>query len=309
MDRLTEMTCFVRAVESGSFATAGRALAMSSQLVGKRVAALEARLGVQLLVRTTRRHRVTEAGQSFYDRCRAVIHEAEEAETAVAEFGGAARGQLVISAPATFGSARLMPFIADYLARNEAVSVKLVLTDRPVDLVAERFDAVVRLGALESSSLIARRLTAVRLVAAASPGYLRRRGRPSTPSDLRDHECLLYDYWSRPPLADWTFERNGTTETVTVSGRLQANDGRGLIACAIAGHGIVLQDAEIVGRHFAVGELEPVLPAYAGPLREMHVVYPPGRQIAPKLRSFVDAMADSFGAGSHSNRGVSTAER
>ncbi len=118
MDRLTEMTCFVRAVETGSFATAGRALSLSSQLVGKHVAALEERLGVQLLVRTTRRHSVTEAGQAFYDRCCTEVREAEEAETAVAEFGSTARGQLTISAPATFGSARLMPFIADYLTER-----------------------------------------------------------------------------------------------------------------------------------------------------------------------------------------------
>ena len=302
------MTCFVRAVDAGSFAMAGRALSMSSQLVGKRVAALEERLGVQLLIRTTRRHRVTEAGQAFYERCRAVVREAEEAETAVTQFGGTVRGQLLISAPTTFGSARLMPFIADYLARNAAVQVRLVLTDQRVDIVAERFDAVVRVGELADSSLVARRLTAFRLVACAAPAYLQRRGRPLVPLDLRDHECLIYDYWSKPPLADWSFERAGVVETVRVSGRLRVNDGRSLIACAIAGHGIVLQDAEILRRHIATGELEPLLPAYAGPLREMHVVYPPGRQVSPKLRSFVDAMVESFGSGTHSSRRVSTTE-
>lgn len=310
MDRLTEMTCFVRAVETGSFATAGRVLSMSSQLVGKHVAALEERLGVQLLVRTTRRHSVTEAGQAFYDRCRAVVREAEEAETAVAEFGSAPRGQLTISAPHTFGSARLMPFIADYLARNEAVSVKLVLTDRTVDVVGERFDAVVRIGMLEDSSLVARRFATFRLAACASPAYLRRRGRPLVPSDLRGHECLLYNRWLKPPLADWTFEKDGTAETVTVAGRLQVNDGRSLIASAVAGHGVVLQDIEILKRHFAAGELEHLLPAYAGPLREMHVVYPPGRQASPKLRSFIDALVEGFSgrASAHSSRAVSTAE-
>ena len=312
MDRLTEMACFVRAVETGSFATAGKVLSMSSQLVGKHVAALEERLGVQLLVRTTRRHSVTEAGQAFYERCRALVREADEAETAVAEFGRTARGLLTLSAPYTFGSSRLMPFIADYLARNEEVSVKLVLTDRTVDLVGERFDAVVRIGALEDSGLIARRLTSFRLAACAAPAYLRRRGRPSTPPDLQDHECLIYNYWFKPPLADWTFEKDGIAETVTVAGRLQVNDGRSLIASAIAGHGIVLQDIEILRRHFATGELEHVLPTYAGPLREMHIVYPPGRQVSPKLRSFIDALVDSLGpdprAPIHSNRAVSTAE-
>ena len=310
MDRLTEMTCFVRAVETGSFAMAGRALSMSSQLVGKNVAALEERLGVQLLVRTTRRHSVTEAGQAFFDRCRAVVREAEEAETSVAEFGSAPRGQLTISAPYTFGSARLMSFIADYLARNEAVSVKLVLTDRTVDVVGERFDAVVRIGTLEDSSLVARRFTSLQLAACASPAYLRRRGRPLVPSDLRGHECLLYNYRFKPPLADWTFEKDGTAETVTVAGRLQVNDGRSLIASAIAGHGIVLQDIEILKRHFATGELEHLLPAYAGPIREMHVIYPPGRQFSPKLRSFIDALVEGFSgrAPAHSNRAVSAAE-
>ena len=297
MDRLTEMNCFVRTVERGSFATAGRVLSMSSQLVGKHVAALEERLGVQLLVRTTRRHSVTEAGQAFYDRCRAVVRDAEEAETAVAEFGGTVRGQLTVSAPHTFGSARLMPFIADYLAGNEEVSIKLVLTDRTVDVVGERFDAVIRIGELEDSSLITRRLTSFRLAACASPAYLRRRGRPLAPLDLGEHECLIYDYWFKPPLADWTFEKDGEVVTVTVAGRLQVNDGRSLIASAIAGHGIVLQDIEILRPYFVTGELEHLLPAYAGPLREIRVVYPPSRQVPPKLRSFVDALVESFGPG------------
>ena len=312
MDRLTEMTCFVRAVETGSFAGAGKVLSMSSQLVGKHVAALEERLGVLLLVRTTRRHSVTEAGQAFYERCRVLVREADEAEMAVAGFGLTARGQLTLSAPYTFGSARLMPIIAEYLAHNPEVSVKLVLTDRTVDVVGERFDAVVRIGALEDSGLIARRLTSFRLAACASPDYLRRRGRPIAPRDLQDHECLIYDYWFKPPLSDWTFEKDGTAETVAVAGRLQVNDGRSLIASAIAGHGIVLQDIEILRRHFATGELEHLLPAYAGPLREMHVVYPPGRPVSPKLRGFVDALVDAFGSGpkapAHSSRPVSTAE-
>ena len=276
MDRLTEMTCFVRAIETGSFATAGRVLSMSSQLVGKHVAALEERLGVQLLIRTTRRHRVTEAGQAFYERCRGVVTEAEEAETAVMEFGSTVRGQLTISAPYTFGSYRLMPFIADYLGLHQEVSVKLVLTDRTVDVVGERFDAVVRIGELEDSSLMARRLTSFRLAACASPAYLEKRGRPNVPLDLQNHECLIYNYWFKPPLADWTFEKDGVNETVTVAGRLQVNDGRSLIASAIAGHGIVLQDVEILQRHFAAGELELLLPTYVGPIRETHIVYPPG---------------------------------
>ncbi len=312
MDRLTEMTCFVRAVETGFFATAGRALSMSSQLVGKHVAALEARLGVQLLVRTTRQHSVTEAGRAFYDRCRAVVREANEAEAAIKEFGSVPRGQLIISAPYTFGSARLMPFVADYLARNKEVSVKLVLTDRTVDVVGERFDAVVRIGELEDSSLMARRLTSFRLAACASPAYIRRQGRPLVPSDLQGHECLIYNYWFKPPLAEWTFEKDGVVETVRVAGRFQVNDGRSLIASAIAGHGIVLQDVDILQRHFATGELEHLLPTYAGPLREMHIIYPPGRQLAPKLRSFIGAMVKSFGqetrAQGYSKHAASTAK-
>jgi DNA-binding transcriptional LysR family regulator len=295
MDRLTEMTCFVRTVETGSFAAAGKTLFMSPQLVGKHMAMLEERLGVQLLIRTTRRHRLTEAGKAFYDRCRAVVKEAADAEASVADLGTRTRGQLLISAPYTFGTWRMMPFIAAYLGQNDQVSVKLVLTDRNVDVIGESFDAVIRIGALEDSSLICRRLASLRLSACASPSYIARNGLPKVPSDLKSHECLIYNYWFRPPLTDWTFEKAGRTETVTVSGRLQVNDGRAVIQAALLGYGIVLQDHDILIREVDAGRLVHLLPDYRGPPREVHVIYPPSRRVSPKLRTFIDALAEHLG--------------
>ncbi len=294
MDRLVEMTCFARAVETGSFAAAGKALTMSAQLVGKHVSSLEDRLGAQLLVRTTRRHHLTEVGRAFYDRCCVVLKEAEAAEAAVTELTSMARGQLVLSAPSTFGTLRLMPFLTDYLTRHPAVQVKLVLTDRTVDVVGEGFDAVVRIGPLDDSSLVVRRLAPLRLGAFAAPRYLGGRRRPVVPGDLREHECLIYEYWYKPPLTEWTFEKDGVEQTVAVSGRLQTNDGRAVIEAALEGQGIVLQDEELVRHHVAAGRLVHLLADHRGPARDLRVVYPPHRRMTPKLRGFLDALVAHF---------------
>ena len=294
MDRLVEMTCFARAVESGSFAAAAKALKMSPQLLGKHVSSLEDRLGAQLLVRTTRRHHLTEVGRAFYDRCCVVLKEAEAAEAAVTELTSTARGQLVVSAPSTFGTLRLMPFLTGYLARHPAVKVKLVLTDRTVDVVGEGFDAVLRIGPLEESRLMMRTLAPLRLGAFAAPGYLAGRSLPLRPDDLREHECLIYEYWYKPPLTEWTFEKDGVERTVTVSGRLQTNDGRAVIEAALEGQGIVLQDEELVRHHVATGRLVQLLADHRGPLRDLRVVYPPHRRMTPKLRGFLDALVAHF---------------
>ena len=246
MDRITEMSCFVKTVESGSFAAAARMLSMLPQVVGKHVASLEERLGTQLLVRTTRSNSLTEAGQLFYQRCVVILQQAEDAETLVAQRGSAPKGQLMISAPYTFGSYRLMPFLARFLEQNENVRVKLILSDRHVDVVAEGYDAAIRIGDLEDTSIVARRLRSFRLVACASPSYIKQRGLPNVPSDLLEHECLIYNYWYKPPLSEWTFQLNGIEESVVVPGRMQVNDGRSVIEAAIAGYGIVLQDPEIL---------------------------------------------------------------
>ena len=292
LNRLTEMAAFVTTVETGSFAAAGKQLRVSSQLIGRQVSVLEQRLGTQLLVRTTRRHSLTELGRAYYGRCRSVLREAEAADTFVTEFGTHPRGELKVSAPLTFGAYRLVPFLERYLAEHDGVQIKLTLSDRNVDILEGGYDAAIRIGPLEDSSLVVRRLKPFRLAACASPAYIARRGRPQTPQDLTAHACLIYTYWFRPPLTDWEFERNGVSEMVTVNGPLWVNDGRAVIEAALGGQGIVLQDFNILKQEVAAGRLVHLLPEYLGPTRQLSLLYAPAHHMSAKLRSFIDALVD-----------------
>jgi DNA-binding transcriptional LysR family regulator len=296
VDRLTEMAAFVTAVRAGSFAAAGKELRVSPQLVGRQVSLLEQRLGVQLLLRTTRRHSLTEIGRAYYERCRFVLQEAEAADSFVTEFGTSPRGELHITAPFTFGAYRLVPFLETYLAQHEQVRVRLTLTDRNIDIVEGGYDAAIRIGPLEDSTLVVRRLKPFRLAACASPAYVARRGLPRTPSDLAGHACLIYTYFFRPPLTDWEFEKNGVSETVSVTGPLWVNDGRALIEAAVGGQGIVLQDYNVLRPEIAAGRLVHVLPDYVGPSRQLSLLYAPVHHMSAKLRSFIDALVDHIEA-------------
>jgi len=190
MDRLASMATFVRAADLGSFAAAASALAMSPQMVAKHVGYLEARLGARLLNRTTRRQSLTEVGKVYYERCKLVLAEADWADAAGSDATGTPRGRLRVNAPVSFGTHTLMPLVSRYLRQNLGVDVELILSDRFVDLVEEGFEAVFRTGPLADSSLAARTLRPFRLLACASPGYLRERGTPSRLEDLGAHECL-----------------------------------------------------------------------------------------------------------------------
>ena len=291
MNRLTEMAAFVTAVQTGSFAAAGKELRISPQLVGRQVSVLEQRLGTQLLIRTTRRHSLTEIGRAYYERCRTVLQEAEAADTFVTEFGTHPRGELRLSEPLTFGSYRLVPFLEKYLAEHDEVRVRLTLSDRNDDIIEGGYDAAIRIGPLDDASLVVRRLKPFRLAACASPAYVARRGRPNTPQDLAVHACLIYTYWFKPPLTDWEFERGGVSETVNVSGPLWVNDGRAIIEAALGGQGIVLQDYNILMPEIAAGRLVHLLPDYLGPTRQLSLLYAPAHHMSAKLRSFIDALA------------------
>jgi DNA-binding transcriptional LysR family regulator len=288
MDRLSDMNAFVTAVREGSFAGAAKAMRVSAQRVGKQVAALERRLGSQLLVRTTRSQSLTEVGRRYYERCCVVLDEATAADALVTEYGSEPRGELVLSAPSTFGTLRLVPFLQQYMGRYPGVSVRLDLSDRNVDLVNGGFDAAIRIGELEDSSLMVRQLETFRLAACASPAYLAAQGVPMVPQDLLRHDCLVYTYVFRPPLIEWEFERNGVTEVVNVGGRLWVNDGRAAIEAALSGQGIVLQDGNILQVEVKRGRLVHLLPDWRGPARDVSLIYPPGRHMPEKLRTFIE---------------------
>ena len=192
MDRLAAMAAFVKAADAGSFAAAAGPLGLSPQMVAKHVAFLEHRLGARLLNRTTRRQSLTEVGREYRERCRIVLAEATAADALAEEAMATPRGRLRISAPVTFGAHGLVPLVIRYLRDHPDVEVDLTLTDRFVDLVEEGYEAVFRIGPLADSSLMARALAPYRLIACASPAYLRARGTPLVPPDLVDHECLGY---------------------------------------------------------------------------------------------------------------------
>ncbi|MFM0740954.1 LysR family transcriptional regulator [Paraburkholderia xenovorans] len=294
MDRLTSMAVFVKTVDSGSFAAAALAFGMSSQMAGKHVSTLEERVGARLLNRTTRRQSLTEIGQIFYERCKALLADAEATEAVAHDLSAAPRGRLRITAPVTFGTCCLAPMITRYLKANPEVRVELAVTDRFVDLIDEGCEAAIRLGSLADSTLIARQLMPYRLVACAAPAYLAERGEPHTPQDLIGHECLSFVYTSLPVATEWQFSDARGHYTVPVAGRFQANDVKALLAAALSGGGVMLAPEVAVRDELATGRLVRVLTGYETPARPMHLVFPASR-VTPKLRAFIDQVVAEFG--------------
>lgn len=293
MDKLAGMQVFVKAVECGSFTAAGEALSMSSQLVGKHVAALEQHLGVHLIQRTTRQHSLTEAGRHFYERCKIILAEVDAAEAFAAEARSTPRGVLRISAPMSFGTHALAPKLPLYLRQHPEVRIDLSLSNRMVDVVDEGYDVVFRIGELPDSGLIAKPLAPYRLIACAAPAYLAAAAPLKTPQDLSQHECLVF---ARTSLrSQWTFlNPNGQEIAVPIRGRLQIDDNEALLQAALAGYGVLLQPAESVMPYLQSGQLVAVLPDYAPPARALHAVYAPDRRMTPKLRSFLDFAGEHF---------------
>lgn len=296
MDRLTSMSAFVMAAESGSYARAAERLGMSPQMVAKHVAALEHRLGARLLNRTTRRQSLTELGSAYYERCKHIVSEAQAADSLAQIMNDTPRGKLKISAPVTFGSYSLMPLVTDFLRQHPEVEIDLHLTDRFVDLVEEGYEVAFRIGPLANSSLTARPLVPYRLVACAAPSYLIERGTPQTPADLESHECLGYAYWSRPADREWQFCKGSTVHKVQVSSRLQVNESKALLSAALDGFGIVLGPEDFLQPALQSGELVRLLTDFEAPSRHMHLLYTANRQRTAKLRRFIDAAIARFGA-------------
>ena len=295
MDRLTSMAVFVKAAETGSFASAGEALSMSSQLVGKHVRFLEERFGMRLISRTTRRQSLTEAGRAFYERSKAVLAEVEAAEALADSLQAVPRGKLRVNAPVSWGAYSLTPMLARYVRKYPEVSVDLTLTDRVVDLIDEGYEAVIRVAPIADSGLIARPLAPYRLVVCASPAYLAEHGTPERPEDLAEHECVGFAYWARPPAVDWEFKSAQGTHRVRLKSRLSINNGQALRAAAVEGAGIVLQPRDMLQEDLAAGRLVELLPGFESPSLPMHLLYAPDRRPTPKLRSFIDFVVETFG--------------
>jgi DNA-binding transcriptional LysR family regulator len=294
MNTIDGMRTFVAVMSAGSFSGAAARLDMSPQLVSKYVGQLESRLGARLLNRTTRRLSVTEVGQAYYERCRDVLAEIDEMESAVGDAATAARGTLRINAPMTFGTMHLSRAIVEYQCRQPEVTVDLALDDRVVDIVREGYDMAIRIGQLRESSLVARKLAPVRLVVCGTADYLAEHGVPDTPQDLEDHECLRYTLSSYSDR--WRFRDGAETLDVPVSGKFSASNGDAIRLAAMAGSGLALQPTFIVGDDIREGRLQRVLEDFEVESMGLYAVYAHRKYLSGKVRTFVDFLSEYFGS-------------
>lgn len=294
MNQLEDMQIFVATVDAGSFTLAAEKLGLSKQFVSRRVMALEERLGVRLLNRTTRRLHITAAGEEYHARAVRILDDVGEAELAVSSQGAAPRGTLRVSAPMSFGTMHLGAVLPQFMLRYPAVGIELDLNDRAVDLIGEGYDMAIRIGRLQDSTLVGRALTPTRVVSCCSPAYLHGRGAPATPAELAAHDCLLYGHARG---VEWQFLQAGQLRPQPVAGRLLTNNGEIVRDAAIAGLGIAWLPTFIVGEALADGRLVTVLDDYAPPPVAVHAVYPQHRQRSLAIRAFIDFLENAFAAG------------
>ncbi|MCL7715309.1 LysR family transcriptional regulator [Stenotrophomonas mori] len=284
MDTLDAMRVFVAVVERNGFSAAAEALELSPAAVTRQIAALEKRLSARLLNRTTRRVGTTSIGAAYYQRCVQLLAEFDALEASVSAQSLQPSGRLRISAPVSYGIARLAPLLPGYAHDHPEVALDLSLSDRQVDIVEEGFDLAIRISRAPAPALIARRLAQARILLCAAPAYLEREGVPQAPEQLAAHRCLAYSYWAGGD--SWQLQGpQGRTVDVPVQAHLRANNGDVLREAAIAGMGIIAQPDFIVAPALAAGRLRP---DWHLPPVGIHAVYPSRSHLAPKVRSFID---------------------
>ena len=290
--RLEEIAAFVEVGRRLSFVRAAEQLGMHVSAVSRAVSALEARLGVRLLHRTTRRVGLTEAGRAHLVRSEALLAEIEESEQAASALGASLSGHLRVSVPSGFGLSFITPVIPALLAAHPGLTIDLHLSNRNVDLVEEGFDLAIRVGVLRDSRLTARRLGDSRRVLAASADYLRRRGEPRRPADLSAHDGLVLEVGALPER--WALHRRTANASVRVRARLKSNNALALRDACRGGTGIALLPHFIVADDFAAGRLKPVLPAWSAVEQGIFAIYPGNRFIPAKVRACVDFLDACF---------------
>lgn len=291
MDRFAAMRVFTQVVDSASFAKAADRLGVSTSAASRQVADLEAHLQTRLLNRTTRRVSLTESGRSFYERAVQVLADLDEAEREASRAAVLPRGTIRLTAAVTFGVRHLGPLVAAFLARYPSVALDVSLSDRIVDLVEEGFDLGVRIGAVGTESLAARKLGETRLVVCASPDYLAAHGTPQVPEDLAGHNCLTYEYVS--PRDQWRFrEASGRERSVRVKGSLHSNNGELHAEAAAGGVGIAFEPDMIVMPYVRAGRLVPLLEGFLPPPMPIYAAYPSRKHLSAKVRVFVDFLAE-----------------
>jgi len=286
MDKFLEMKTFAAVVDAGSFVQAADALAISKPTVSRYVADLEQRLGVRLLQRTTRKLSLTEEGRAFYGRCKAVLADVEVAETEITSKAVTVKGLIKVNVPVSFGLLELAPLWPGFMARYPDVELDITLADRVVDLVEEGYDLAVRIARLPNSSLVSRKLASTRMVLCASPGYLRKHGKPKHPSDLTQHAVLSYSLLATGD--QWEFDGPDGPVAVTVKPIMRTNSGDTCIAAARKHRGIVFQPSFMVSADLQSGALVELMPQYRSMEFGIYAVYPTRQHVSPKVRAMID---------------------
>ncbi len=294
MDRTAEMTAFVRAVETGGFSAAARDLGLTPSALSKLVGRLEDRLGVRLLHRTTRRLQMTAEGEAFFNRARPILTALDEAEAEVAAAGAQPRGLLRINCGSAFGRHQLTPAIPRFLESYPEIELDLTIDDLATMPTDDRYDLSIRIGALDESSAVARRICNLERVICAAPAYLERHGMPRTPDELQRHNCLWIT--SLPALRRWPFDTDDGIRVVHISGNIVANNAETVLQLAVAGVGITRLTDVIVGDALRRGALVPILAEWhhVEPV-PLYATYPSGRHLAPKVRVMMDFLVEQFG--------------
>lgn len=290
---LEHLRTFLAVVRLGSFVAAARQLGLSPAMVGRRIQTLEERFGARLIERTTRSQRLTDTGQEFLQRATAIIEATEQLDEMTHPDSGKLSGRIRLSAPTTVGIRRLPAIIAGFVDRHPEVIIEMNLSDRRVDLVSEGFDLAVRIGQLRASAMIARRVGNYRFACCASPGFLRRHGRPGHPDQLRQLPAVLN--LNLTPRNRWPFQQqDGTPFTVEVFGNVEIDNGEALRAAALAGAGLAYIPLDLVADDLADGGLIAVLDDWTLPSLPIHTLHP-SRQLVPRrVMAFIDAVAEGF---------------
>jgi DNA-binding transcriptional LysR family regulator len=294
MDRFEEMRTFAAVVDAGSFVRAAEALQVSKTAVSRLTSDLEARLGVRLLHRTTRRLSLTVEGEVFHARCKELLASVDEAEAEVTSRADEALGLLRVNVPVSFGLMHLAPLWPAFLQQQPKVTLDVTLSDRIVDLVDEGYDLAVRIARLPASSLVSRKLATTRLVLCASPEYLRRHGMPAHPEQIAQHPVFSYTLLASGDT--WSFEGPQGPVSIKVTPRMLSNSGDTCCAAALQHQGIVLQPSFMVGGHLRSGALVEVMPGYRSIELGVYAVYASRKHLTPKVRVLIDFLAKAFRA-------------
>lgn len=286
---------FIAVVENGSFSAAAERLSMTKSAVSKRISVLEDNVGVRLFNRTTRKLTLTEAGERFFDFARNAYSLAEDGFAAISAYSGRPKGVLKINAPMTFCRLHIVPFIPEFLEKYPEIEVVLSMDDKVVDMTEGAFDVGIRIGELKDSSLIAKRLVDCKSVVCAASSYIAQHGKPQTPEDLTQHNCIYYSYFQAG--VEWTFYNNNQKLKVQPRGNFVVNNSDAIAEVLLQGMGICQMPTFIVAKHLAAGELVTVLDDYQLPKHAIYAVYPERKHLPEKVNVFIQFMQSKLGEG------------